>query len=30
MVNQMINIGRLIKRADVSLSRQMNDFARQR
>ena len=29
MVNQMINIGRLIKRADVSLSRQMNDFARQ-
>lgn len=29
MVNQMINIGRQIKRADVSLSRQMNDFARQ-
>ena len=29
MVNQMINIGRLIKRANVSLSRQMNDFARQ-
>ena len=29
MTNQMINIGRLIKRADVSLARQMNDFARQ-
>lgn len=29
MTNQMINIGRLIKRADVSLTRQMNDFARQ-
>lgn len=29
MTKQMINIGRLIKRAEVSLVRQMNDFARQ-
>ena len=29
MTKQMVNIGRLIKRAEVSLVRQMNDFARQ-
>ena len=27
--NPMINIGRLVKQADISLTRQMNDFARQ-
>ena len=27
--NPMINIGRLVKQADISLTRQMNEFARQ-
>lgn len=29
VANTMINIGRLIKQADISLTRQMNDLARQ-